>query len=210
MTQLEKLYQSIQNLKELGVQLPDKLIDETNRVEEEIIKNDIIPALSKTISPIINQIKREIILVVEYVPDEPLSVKLTRKRSLTIPPEIDIPTDRKNQSFVERETYTISSHSKSSKTTLRVKFPDGKTIAHRFAYDTLIEAIRNIGYEKVRALNLICCGVPLVSNTKDDFYTQHELTKGVFIMTHSSTRSKKDQLDEISKRLKLNLKVEIV
>jgi hypothetical protein len=87
MTQLEKLYQSIQNLKELGVKLPDQLIDETNRVEEEIIKNDIIPALADTISPVISQIQREIILVVEYVPDEPLSVRLTRKRSLTSPSE---------------------------------------------------------------------------------------------------------------------------
>jgi hypothetical protein len=210
MTQLEKLYQSIQNLKELGVQLPDKLIDETNRVEEEIIKNDIIPALAKTISPVINQIQREIVLVVEYVPDEPLSVKLTRKRSLTIPAELDNTTDKKQKAFSERETYTISPHSKSSKTTLRVTFPDGKSFSHRFAYDTLLDTIKNIGYDKVKELNILCSGVPLVSNTKDDYYTQHELTKGIFVMTHSSTRSKKEQLDEISKRLGLGLKVEIV
>ena len=210
MTQLEKLYQSIQNLKELGVQLPDKLIDETNRVEEEIIKNDIIPALADTINPVINQIQREIVLVVEYVPDEPLSVKLTRKRSLTIPAELDMPTDKKHKAFSERETFTISSHTKSSKTTLRVKFSDGTTISHRFAYDTLVDTIKNIGYDKVKGLNIFCCGVPLVSNAKDDYYTQHELTKNVFVMTHSSTRSKKDQLDEISKRLGLGLKVEIV
>lgn len=210
MTQLEKLYQSIQNLKELGVQLPDKLIDETNRVEEEIIKNDIIPALADTISPVINQIQREIILVVEYVPDEPLNVKLTRKRSLTIPPELDKQTDKKHNAFTERQTYTIPSHTKSSKTTLRVKFSDGKIISHRFAYDTLVDTIKNIGHEKVRALNIFCCGVPLVSSTKDDYYAQHELTKNVLVMTHSSTKSKKEQLDEISKRLGLGLKVEIV
>lgn len=213
MTQLEKLYQSIQNLKELGVQLPDQLIDETNRVEEEIIKNDIIPALADTISPVINQIQREIILVVEYVPDEPLSVKLTRKRSLTIPSELDKPStqvDKNQKAISERKTFTISPHNKSSKTTLRVKFPDGKIISHRFAYDTLVDTIKNVGYEKVKGLNIICSGVPLVSDTKDDYYTQHELTKGVLIMTHSSTKSKKDQLDEISKRLGLGLKVEIV
>jgi len=33
MTKLEQLYNSIENLKELGVELPDKLIEETNRVE---------------------------------------------------------------------------------------------------------------------------------------------------------------------------------
>ncbi|MBL7817262.1 MAG: winged helix-turn-helix domain-containing protein [Saprospiraceae bacterium] len=90
MTKIEQLYNSIQTLKELGVQLPQGLIEETNRVEEEIIKNDIIPALAETISPIIEQIQRGIILVVEYVPNEPLTVKLTRKRSFAIPEEQDI------------------------------------------------------------------------------------------------------------------------
>jgi hypothetical protein len=90
MTKIEQLYNSIQTLKELGVQLPQGLIEETNRVEEEIIKNDIIPALAETISPIIGQIQRGIVLVVEYTPNEPLSVKLTRKRSFAIPKEQDI------------------------------------------------------------------------------------------------------------------------
>ena len=84
MTKLEQLYNSIENLKELGVQLPDKLIEETNRVEEEIIQNEVIPALSKAIDPIINQIQRELVLVIDYLPNEPLQVKMTRKRSFKI------------------------------------------------------------------------------------------------------------------------------
>jgi hypothetical protein len=210
MTQLEKLYQSIETLKELGVQLPEKLIDDTNRVEEEIIKNDIIPVLASSISPVINQIQREIVLVIEYVPDEPLSVRLTRKRSMAIPFEVEVSSDKKTKEFTERETFTISPHSKSSKTTLKVKFPDGKTISHRFAYDTLVDTIKLVGHEKVRTLNIMCCGVPLVSSRKDNFYRQHELSKDVYIMTHSSTRTKKDQLDEMSKKLSLGLKTEIV
>jgi hypothetical protein len=90
MTKIEKLYDSIQTFKEHGLQLPQDLIEKINRVEEEIIKNDIIPALAETISPIIEQIQRGIILVVEYTPNEPLSVKLTRKRSFAIPQEQDI------------------------------------------------------------------------------------------------------------------------
>lgn len=52
MTKLDDLYKSIQTLKELGVQLDSKLIEETNRVEEEIIKNEILPALAQTIDPL--------------------------------------------------------------------------------------------------------------------------------------------------------------
>ena len=211
MTQLEKLYNSIQNLKELGVQLPDKLIEETNRVEEEIIKKDVIPALADTIAPIIKQIQREVVLVVEYVPDEPVAVRWTRKRSLTLPFDNEpVPIDTKKMALAERESFTISPHGKSAKTLLSVKFSDGKTISHRFAYQTMVDAIKQIGHEKVKALNIICCGVSLVTNQRDDFYTQHELTKGVYVMTHSSTKTKKEQLDEISRRLNLGLKIEIV
>jgi hypothetical protein len=211
MTQLEKLYNSIQNLKELGVQLPDKLIEETNRVEEEIIKKDVIPALADTIAPIIKQIQREVVLVVEYVPDEPVAVRWTRKRSLTLPFDNEpVPVDTKKRAFTEREPFTISPHGKSAKTLLSVKFSDGKAISHRFAYQTMVDTIKQIGYDKVKALNIIYCGVPLVASQRDDFYTQHELTNGVYVMTHSSTKTKKEQLDEISRRLKLGLKIEIV
>jgi hypothetical protein len=62
MTKLEKLYNAIQELKEPGVKLPEELIEETNRVEEEIIKNEVIPTLSDAIDPIISQIQRELLL----------------------------------------------------------------------------------------------------------------------------------------------------
>lgn len=208
MTQLEKLYQSIQNLKELGVQLPEKLIDETNRIEEEIIKNEIIPTLEEAINPVIKQIQRELVLVVEYIPDEPLNVKLTKKRSFKIPQEFDnrpIPTSEDSNS----ETFTIPYHNKTKKTNLVVKFPDGKIISNKYAYKTLIETVKLIGIEKVRSLGINIYGVPLISNKKNNKYQQHNLTRDILIITHSSTEVKKQQLYEISRKLKLNLTIEI-
>ena len=102
--------------------------------------------------------------------------------------------EKKNNSFSERQSFTISPHSKSSKTVLKVTFPDGKIISHRFAYETLVDTIKTLGFEKVKSLNITCCGVPLVATGKDDFYSQHELSKGIYIMTHSATRSKKEQI----------------
>lgn len=123
--------------------------------------------------------------------------------------QFSLPEKNKTQ-FVQREAFTIPTHSKSSKTTLSVTFPDGKNISHRFAYETLMDTIKAIGHEKVKQLNMLYCGVQIVSSTRDDFYTQHELSKGVYIMTHSSTKIKKEQLEEISKALNLNLKIEIL
>ena len=64
MTKLQKLYSTIQNLKELGLELGDDLLKQTSELEQEIIKNEILPVVSEKIEPIISQIQRELVLVV--------------------------------------------------------------------------------------------------------------------------------------------------
>jgi len=209
MTKLQKLYSSIESLKELGVKLPPELIEETNRVEEEIIMNEVIPTLEKEISPIISQIQRELVLVIDYVPEEPLQVRLTRKRSLKLTEEEE-KIFEKNERTRKQTGYTITPHTKSKKTNLHVIFPDGTAIINHFASDTLLETIDRIGPEKVRKLQLIQGGIDLVAVEEDEFYRQNKTKNGFWLNTHSSTAQKKKQLDEISKRLDLKLKVKIV
>ena len=67
-----------------------------------------------------------------------------------------------------------------------------------------------VGIEKVRPLAIVQCGVPLISNAQDDFYNQKEIAKGLYLITHSSTGQKKQQIEKISEALNLNLKVEIL
>lgn len=95
---------------------------------------------------------------------------------------------------------------------MSVLLSDGQKIENRFAYETLIEVIKLAGAEKVRQMGIIQCGIPLVSTTIDDYYgqAQREVSKGLYVITHSSTQSKKQQIEEISKALKLGLKVEII
>lgn len=209
MTKLEKLYSTIQNLKELGLELGEDLLKQTNELEQEIIKKEILPVISEKIEPIIGQIQRELVLVVDYVPNEPLSVRLSRKRNFSAEMEtIEIVPDPQ----VEHNIGTIKRNAtkKSSKTNLRVSFPDGKVIENRFAYETLYKVILLAGTERVRALGIVQCGVPLVSNAMDNFYNQKEIGKGLYLITHSSTVQKRQQLERISEALKLGLKVEIV
>jgi hypothetical protein len=209
MTKLEKLYSTIQNLKELGLELGEDLLKQTNELEQEIIKKEILPVISEKIEPIICQIQRELVLVVDYVPNEPLSVRLSRKRNFSAEMEtIEIVPDPQ----VEHNIGIIKRNAtkKSFKTNLRVTFPDGKVIEHRFAYETLYEVVKLAGTEMVRALGIIQCGVPLVSNTLDNFYNQKEIGKGLYLITHSSTVQKRQQIERISEALNLGLKIEIV
>ena len=209
MTKIQKLYSTIQNLKELGLELGDDLLKQTSELEQEIIKKEILPVISEKIEPLISQIQRELVLVVDYVPNEPLSVRISRKRNFTDQMEtIEIVPDLK----VDHNIGTIKRNSttKSAKTNLRVTLLNGKVIENRFAYETLQEIVMIAGVEKVRALGIIQCGVPLISNTQDNFYNQKEIAKGMYLITHSSTGQKRQQIEKISDALNLNLKVEII
>ncbi len=164
MTKLQKLYSTIQNLKELGLELGNDLLKQTSELEQEIIKKEILPVVSEKIEPIISQIQRELVLVVDYVPNEPLSVRISRKRNFTDQMEtIEIVPDPK----VDHNIGTIkrNSRSKSAKTNLRVTLPNGKVIENHFAYETLQEVVMLAGVEKVRTIGVIQCGVPINSKT---------------------------------------------
>ena len=47
----------MENLKELGLSINENLIQEANELEEEIIKKEILPVLSKTIEPALQPVK---------------------------------------------------------------------------------------------------------------------------------------------------------
>lgn len=209
MTKLQKLYSTIQNLKELGLELGEDLLKQTEELEHNIIKKEILPVITENIEPIISQIKRELILVVDYVPDEPLSVRISRKRNFSEQMDaIEILADPQ----IEHNTgkTKLKSHTKSAKTNLRVTLKNGHVIENRFAYETLQDIVELAGIEEVRSLKIFQYGVPLISNTQDNFYNQKEISKGVYLITHSSTIQKRQQIEKISKAFNLELKVEIV
>ena len=101
---------------------------------------------------------------------------------------------------------------KSSRSALKVTTQDGRIIQNNRAYETLLEVVRYAGVDKVRALNLKHLGVHFVATSLSDQYgsSQHEVAPGQFVITHSSTQTKKRQIEAISGALNLNLKVEIV
>ena len=213
MSRLSKLYQTMDNLKDLGLSINEDLIQEANELEEEIIKKEILPVLSKTIEPALQPVQRELVLVVDYVPGKPLSVRLSRKRNIDniLTDAIEIKPDpivtHRSNGPQKAEKEDIA-----PKTLLRVTMPDGTVIENDKAKDTFVEVICRIGIERVRPLGLKFCKVPIISNTRDAKYgkAQVPVDGGWLILTHSSNNDKKKQLDKIAKALKIKMKVEIV
>ena len=212
MTKLEKLYSIIENSREVGVKLSKDVLQQVEELEEGIIKEEILPALGNDIAPRLEPIKRDLVLVVEYHPGNPISVSLSRKTNiaelidaklLEQDPQVEHRDGAKRRKPVERVN---------PKTILRVTFPDGTVIEDSKAKITFTKTIQKIGLMRVRNLGIAFCGVPIVSNTLDKKYgrAQVPVEGGLYVMTHSSTHDKKKQLDKIATTLGLELKVEEV
>lgn len=210
MSKLEKLYSIIENSREVGVQLPEGVIQQVEELEEKIIKEEILPSLSNDIAPRLRPIKRDVVLVVEYHPGQDISVALSRKVKVAEalgakPLELD-PQVQHSEGKKAPKTKV------SPQTGLCIYLPDGSFIQKTKASETMVEAVRIAGARRVRALNITLSRVPLVSNTKDKKYAaaQHEVEPGLYVITHSNTKDKKRLLERISKSLNLHWRIVII
>ncbi|MBR7023517.1 MAG: hypothetical protein IKI09_08650, partial [Bacteroidales bacterium] len=83
MNKLEELYNTMSSLKNLNLPIDDKLMQAVDELEEQIIKTEVLPSITKDIEPRLRQIKRKLVLVVDYDPDDVLNVKLSRKVNIS-------------------------------------------------------------------------------------------------------------------------------
>ena len=220
MTKLEKLYSIIENSKDVGVKLPKDVLVQVNELEEGIIKDEILPALSKDIAPRLNPIKRDLVLVVEYHPGEPISVALSRKAKISeivdaktlTPQTAKVSTPVKPEVAKTIESHEPTKHIENHTKGLRVIFPDGTVIWHKTAIDTFIATLQRIGLTEVAALNIRHAGdYNLVDTRKrpttEGHIWQHKVD-GYYVYSNISNGTKIANLQTISKALNLGLKIE--
>ena len=208
---LQKLYELASSIKEFDLKSKGAILQEIDELEEEIIRKDIIPVVKEQIEPPLSQVQRELVLVVNYAPGEPLKVKLSRRAKLeNIADLVDLTPDPQAQHSTRKSTDKNISRAKASK--LIVHLPDGKVIREDTAAQTLVEAVRRADPLKVRTLGIVCCKVPLVSTTKDRKYgdTQIDVGNGLYVITHSNNKMKKGFLERISKSLNLGWRIELI
>ena len=218
MTKLEKLYSIIENSREVGVKLSKDVLLQVEELEEGIIKEEILPALGNDIAPRLEPIKRDLVLVVEYHPGEPISVALSRKTKIseimgakTLTPRSSTPVKSEDVPM-EKEPHEPTKHIENSTKGMRVIFPDGTVIWYRQAIDTFVDALRKIGLERIPAVGIEHGnGYNLVSKkkrpTQPGRIWKHECD-GWYIYSNISNSTKKEDLLRISDYFHLGLKVE--
>jgi len=217
MTTLKELYTTLKSLRDMNLPVDDKLLEAADNLEEQIIKQQILPALSKNIEPLLSEIQRDLVLMVEYHPGEPISVALSRKAKISeitdakqLTPRISSPvvsTEQPQAITPSAPTKTIVNKTKG----LKVTFPDGTVIYESTAIATEIAVLRKIGFEKIAKLDIIHSGINLVSHTKrtpkPGKVWQHECD-GWYIYSNVSNEIKMKDLQVISTELNVGLKIE--
>lgn len=218
MNKLEKLYSIIENSKEVGVKLTQEVLQQVEELEEGIIKEEILPALSRDIAPRLNPIKRDLVLVVEYHPGESIRVALSRKAKISEMTGAKMLTPRNSKPVKsgEKSEKTVphepTKHIENATKGVKVTFSDGTVIWNRQAIDTFINALRKIGLERISSLNIMHGGgYNLVSKNKRPTSPgriwQHECN-GWYIYSNISNSQKIEDLKLISKHFHLGLHIE--
>lgn len=213
MSKLSKLYELRRLSQEFGMEWTETQESQLAAEEENIIKNEILPVVTKNIEPSLKPVERELVLVVDYVPGKPLRVSLSRKRTVlsALTDAVEITPDPE----VTHKTYGTRKVGKGEiapKTGLKVTLWDGTEIHRHKAKDTFIDTLLAVGIDRVRSVGVMFCKIPIVSNTRDKKYgkAQYEVDGGWLVLTHSSTAAKKKMLEKIAKALDLDMKIEIV
>lgn len=210
-SKLAKLYDLRRLSQEFGMEWTEAQEAQLVKEEERIIREEVVPLVKDSIEPALAQVQRELVLVVDYVPSQPLKVSLSRKRNLfdAITDAVEIAPDPKVE-HRDLGTQQNPAIKRGPRTRLRVTMPDGEVIAEPQAADTFQRVIMLIGPDRVRPLDIRRFNIPLISNTKDDKYNQRTIGKGWYLLTHSSTEDKRRQLEEIADRLDIPMTVEII
>lgn len=212
MATLSELYITMENLRKLNLPIDERLKQEAAKLEEDLIRTEILPTLTEKIEPALAQVQRELVLVVDYVPGTPLKVSLSRKRNLfdALEDVVEIKPDPVVEHTEKKKG--VKKVVTNPRTRLRITMPDGSIIEERTAWESLQKFILHVGLEKVRAVGLIANKIPLVSNTVDEKYktAQKPLGNGWLLMTCSDTATKRKQILAIASYIGMKLNVDII
>ena len=195
-----------------------KLLEE---LEDSLIAEEILPAISESVAPVLGILRRHLTLVVDYDPEGGITVKTTRGKVEVDEPtakKYKIPSTKKVVKVAEAKPVSGEEPNKSQRakrspnTGLCVWLSNGEFIQAKKANLTMVEAVKWAGVETVASLRIPHDGDYLVSKKEHPKYAgeQQSLPNGYLLNTHSSTKTKKQQLEKISKALNLDWRVEIV
>ena len=206
MSTLSELYITMESLRKLNLPIDERLQQEAAKLEEDLIRQEILPTLTDKIEPALSQVKRELVLVVDYVPGEPLKVSLSRKRNIA-----EVLTDAVEISPKGSHVVTATDIKRSKKIDFSVTFDDGTKYAGK-GKETFIDALKHMLLPRVATFDgRTFAGFPLVGRKQritEDGYQWQTYVDGWWIYTNMSNDVKIKILKKVADFLGINITIE--
>ncbi len=190
---LQKAYEAVEMLKALDLPVSKDQLNAIAEMERECLLEEVTPRIQKILKPIVKNMNTSFRIDISYTPETGLVINTV---------------DNKRPYRRSTDESESGRRTRTKVGTLRVTYPDGRVIEHNKASQTLVDVVESIGFENVEKLKWTVTSQPFVSKERHPHRQQER--DGWYITTHSSTPFKKKQIEDLSKKFKLKLKVEIV
>ena len=223
MTKLEKLYSIIENSKEVGVELNKDVLPLVEELEESIIRDEILPTLINDVEPCLKPIQRDLALLVEYHPGEPISIAISRKTKIStiedaktlttcsVTPVTNVAQPNNAVNAPGTILITSSNIKEAQCRDMRITV-NGKVFQEKNAIQTFIESLKYIDLDEVSKVGIMCSGYNLVDTRQrtdgNRKWQQREGDKWIYIYFSNPTKAK--FLMQIAETLKLDIKIEAI
>lgn len=104
---------------------------------------------------------------------------------------------------------SISRLNKYNKALLKVTIGNN-VIQEPKSTDTFIKTLNHFSIERVKSLDLVFLGVPLIAEYSHDKYQQKQISNNRFVLTQVSKEKKKEILEYVAEKFNQNIKIEFV
>ncbi|MDO4190525.1 MAG: hypothetical protein Q4D14_02395 [Bacteroidales bacterium] len=199
--------------------LTDEQKEVLGQLEDQIIAEEILPAISKSVAPVLSTLRRNLTLIVDYDTKSGITVKTTRGEVVVkehTAKRYEIPSTGKVIKVAEAENPIKNEPEDGENTPLTrsesigfsVHFNDGRVIVQKDAQTTLVETLKVIGFERVSHFRgRLFKGYPLVGREKrtDGTHRWQVFVDGWYVYVNMSNETKIKMIRTISDELGLGL-----
>lgn len=205
MSKLSDIKASLKDLEMLGLPISNEQKQSLAEAESEYI-DELIPKIKELLAGLFKDIDIKTRIAIEYDgnPSDELNVYLvdTEKSMQQMPQK---PQKKETKRSIPNRKTPITGFR------LKVTYPDGRQLIGK-GTEVLKQLVNEIGPKTVYGTGVIARGILLVDDHLDTNLSQYQrpVNDGYFLMTNTSNTQKKKEIEQISNRLDLGLKVSVI
>ena len=205
MSKIDEYNDAVRGLNVLKINLTPDQENQLQCLLDEIIKEEVLPAISERIAPILAKINSPLTLVINHNPGQEMVLRTSKQQVNVVDSNSKVYTLMPYDRPMPTKPHKGKKHRNPS-TLLVVRFPDGTVICEPDSNKTLIRTIEKIGVRRVLDGGYTLIGRRLVTLEKQNFPAVFKVGNFYFY-THAGNDDKIKSLMNISEALNLNLEI---